>query len=115
MTFRVFTSLGQAVRLIVGSWISLLQNLTRRKRTHEKMNLFGLSRVVPFSWCRNSIVNPSKSEVMKAKSSVAFFPGFQLSPSWHLAIISSEGKYEDGSHTLLSVNRDHVRILIVLS
>ena len=80
-----------------------------------KTNLFGLSRAVPFSCHRNSIVNPSKSEVRKAKSSVAFFPEFQLSPSWHLAIISSEGRYEDGSHTLLSVNRDRVHILIVLS
>ena len=43
MTFRVFTSLGQAVRLIVGSWISLLQNLTRGKRTHEKINVYALS------------------------------------------------------------------------
>ena len=35
MTFRFFTVLGQVVRLIVGSWISLLQNLTCGKKTHE--------------------------------------------------------------------------------
>ena len=41
MTSRVFTSLGQAVRLIVGSWISLLQNLTCGKRTHESLLIIG--------------------------------------------------------------------------